>query len=63
MIIVGDFINSHGNAGKDDLEEQLAKDLFKDIFSQFNTKKENKKFTTVCIHNNHDFAWGVALNN
>ena len=59
--IVGDYINKNYSEEKDDPEENLAKELFTDIFSQFNTKKENKKCTTVFINNYHDFAWDIPL--
>ena len=60
--IVGDYIMKN-TVENDDPEECLAKDLFKDIFSQFNTTKENKKCTTVLINNYHNFAWDTALTN
>ena len=60
--VAGDYITKN-TVEKDDPEDSLAKDLFIDIFSQFNTKKENKKCTTVFINNYHDFAWDIALTN
>ena len=58
--VAGDYITKN-TVEKDDPEESLAKDLFIDMFSQFNTKKENKKCTTILINNHHDFAWNNAL--
>ena len=61
MRIVGEYINAKSTVDKNDPEENIAKDLFEDIFSKFNTKKENKRCTTVFINNFHDFAWDKAL--
>ena len=61
--IVGEYIKASGSVHKDDPEENIAKDLFEDIFSKFNTKKENKKCTTIFINNFHDIAWDKALTN
>ena len=55
--IVGDYIKANGTQDNDDPEENLAKDLFEDMFRKFNTTKENKKCITVFINNFHDFAW------
>ena len=61
--VVGEYIKAKGTVDKDDPEDIIARDLYEDIFSKFNTKKENKKCTTIYINNFHDFAWDKALTN